>query len=210
MKLIRPIINAAAYSFIIGLWAFVSSDLKTSLLLWGVFFIECLILFVGNDHANKYFWTWDFNYLFPKWSKTIDVWIIFFGIILMAPGLVMLRMYIENSDFGVPLYLILPMGFIGAFLARFGYLRNAPKDPIAFEEAKKIEEHEDTLVVVAEVKDGPSAHIIKGILEANGIEAVIYGENLPEYLGVGNHIMPVRVLVRRRDKEKAEQIINED
>ena len=208
--MIRPIINAAAYSFIIGLWAFVSSDLKTSLLLWGVFFIECLILFVGNDHANKYFWTWDFNYLFPKWSKTIDVWIIFFGIILMAPGLVMLRMYIENSDFGVPLYLILPMGFIGAFLARFGYLRNAPKDPIAFEEAKKIEEHEDTLVVVAEVKDGPSAHIIKGILEANGIEAVIYGENLPEYLGVGNHIMPVRVLVRRRDKEKAEQIINED
>ena len=210
MKLIRPIINAAAYSFIIGLWAFVSSDLKTSLLLWGVFFIECLILFVGNDHANKYFWTWDFNYLFPKWSKTIDVWIIFFGIILMTPGLVMLRMYLENSDFGVPLYLILPMGFIGAFLARFGYLRNAPKDPIAFEEAKKIEEHEDTLVVVAEVKDGPSAHIIKGILEANGIEAVIYGENLPEYLGVGNHIMPVRVLVRRRDKEKAEQIINED
>lgn len=74
MKLIRPIINAAAYSLLIAIWAIVSSDWKISLLLWGVFFIECLILFIGNDHANKYFWTWDFNYLFPKWSKTGDVW----------------------------------------------------------------------------------------------------------------------------------------
>lgn len=209
MKLIRPIINAAAYSLLIGLWACVSTDWKTSLLLWGVFFIECLILFIGNEHANKYFWTWDFNYLFPKWSKTVDIWITFFGIVLMASGLVMFRMYVEDPGYGVPLYVNLPLGFLGAFLARYGYLRNSPKDPVAFEEAKKVEEHEDTLVVVAEVKDGPAAHIIKGLLEANGIEAVIYGENLPEYLGVGNHIMPVRVLVRRKDKEKAEQLINE-
>lgn len=209
MKLIRPIINAAAYSLLIALWAIVLSDWKISLLLWGVFFIECLILFIGNDHANKYFWTWDFNYLFPKWSKTGDVWIIVLGIILMSTGLVMFRMYLEDPDFGVPIYLILPQGVLGAILARYGYLKNAPKDPIAYEEEKKKEDYDETFVVVAEVKDGPSAHIIKGLLESNGIKVLIYGESLPEYLGVGNHIMPVRVLVQRKDKEKAENIINE-
>ena len=209
MKLIRPIINAAAYSLLIALCAIVTSNWKISLLLWGVFFIECLILFIGNDHANKYFWTWDFNYLFPKWSKTGDVWIIVLGIILMSTGLVMFRMYLEDPDFGVPLYLIIPQGIVGAFLARYGYLKNAPKDPIAYEEAKKKEEYDDTYVVVAEVKDGSSAHIIKDHLEANGIKVLIYGENLPDYLGGGNDMMPVRVLVRRKDKEKAETIINE-
>lgn len=209
MKLIRPIINAAAYSLLIVLWAIVSSDWKISLLLWGVFFIQCLILFLGNDHANKYFWTWDFNYIFPKWSRTVDVWIIFLGIILMASGLVMFRIYLEDPDFGVPLYLILPQGFVGAFLARYGYLRNAPEDPIAYEEAKKKEEYDDTYVVVAEVKDGPSAHMIKGLLEANDIKVHIYGERLPDYLGGDNHMMPVRILVPRKDKEKAEKIINE-
>ena len=208
MKLIRPIINAAAYSLLIALWAIVLSDWKISLLLWGVFFIECLILFIGNDHANKYFWTWDFNYLFPKWSKTGDVWIIVLGIILMSTGLVMFRMYLEDPDFGVPLYFILPQGILGAILARHGYLKNAPKDPIAYEEEKKKEQYDETFVVVAEVKDGPSAHIIKDHLEANGINVLIYGESLPDYLG-GNDMMPVRVLVRRKDKEKAETIINE-
>ena len=177
MKLIRPIINAAAYSLLIALCAIVTSDWKISLLLWGIFFIECLILFIGNDHANKYFWTWDFNYLFPKWSKTGDVWIIVLGIILMSTGLVMFRIYLEDPDFGVPLHLIIPQGLIGAFLARYGYLKNAPKDPIAYEEAKKKEEYDDTYVVVAEVKDGSSAHIIKDHLEANGINVLIYGES---------------------------------
>lgn len=74
---------------------------------------------------------------------------------------------------------------------------------------KRKEEYDDTYVVVAEVKDGSSAHIIKDHLEANGINVLIYGESLPDYLGGGNDMMPVRVLVRRKDKEKAETIINE-
>lgn len=209
MHHLKSIFNSLVFSAAIALYALISGDLKIAMIIWGIAFVQCLIIFVGNAHTTRYFWSMDFNLMFPKWAKKLDIWIIFGGFVVMITGLFMFRIFLEDPEDIVGPYVSIPLGLIGAVIFRYGYLRNSPVDPIGFEEAKKIEEHEDTLVVVAEVKDGPSAHIIKGVLETNGIEAVIYGENLPEYLGVGNHIMPVRVLVRRKDKEKAEQIINE-
>ena len=63
----------------------------------------------------------------------------------------------------------------------------------------------NTFVTVAECKDVESAHIIKKILESNGIEVITFGESAPKYIGS----VPVRVLVRRKDQEEAERLINE-
>lgn len=63
----------------------------------------------------------------------------------------------------------------------------------------------NTFVTVAECKDVESAHILKDFIESNGIEVTIYGESAPDYLGS----VPVRVLVRRKDKEAAEKLISE-
>ena len=63
----------------------------------------------------------------------------------------------------------------------------------------------NSFVTVAECKDVKSARIIKNLLESNGIEAATYGESSPEFLGN----VPVRVLVRRKDREAAEKLINE-
>lgn len=78
---------------------------------------------------------------------------------------------------------------------------HAPKDPEQYER----ETDENGYTVVAECNDVESAHIIKGLLESKGIEASTFGESAPKYICT----VPVRVLVRKKDKEKAESIINE-
>ena len=57
--------------------------------------------------------------------------------------------------------------------------------------------------------DASRAHIIKGMLESNGIPVEIFGDGLSETLGVGKHSMLIRILVRKRDKAAAEELINE-
>ena len=99
--------------------------------------------------------------------------------------------------------------FAGAFLYRYAYTHNAPADLDAYEKEHKHEEDPDALVTVAECNDSSSAHIIKGMLESNGIPVEIFGDGLSEPLGVGKHSMPIRVLVRKRDKAAAEELINE-
>ena len=92
-----------------------------------------------------------------------------------------------------------------AFGYRTTYLNHAPDDIEQYEADRKRDAEENSYVTVAECKDVESAHIIRNLLESNGIEATTYGESSPEFLGN----VPVRVIVRRKDKEAAERIINE-
>ena len=104
---------------------------------------------------------------------------------------------------GFLLALILCM--ISAIEFRKVYLKNAPEDLEQYEKMIKEEEDMNTFVTVAECKDSKSVQIIKSLLESNGIEVHVYGENVPQYLGD----IPVRILVRRIDKDAAEKLINE-
>lgn len=101
------------------------------------------------------------------------------------------------------------MAIILCLCAAFGYrntyLNHAPDDIEQYEADRKHDVEVNSYVTVAECKDVESARIIKSLLESNGIEATTYGESSPEFLGN----VPVRVLVRRKDQEAAERIINE-
>ena len=101
------------------------------------------------------------------------------------------------------------IALVGAFLYRYAYAHNAPADLDAYEKERKYEEDPDYLVTVAECNDSSSAHIIKGMLESNGIHVEVFGDGLSETVRVGKHSMPIRVLVRKRDKAAAEELINE-
>ena len=92
-----------------------------------------------------------------------------------------------------------------AFGYRTTYLNHAPDDIEQYEEDRKRDAEVNSYVTVAECKDVESARIIKSLLESNGIEASTYGESSPEFLGN----VPVRVIVRKKDQEAAERIINE-
>ena len=67
----------------------------------------------------------------------------------------------------------------------------------------------DDLVAVAKYTDPVKAHIAKGLLETNGIEAVIFGDGLQQTIGSGAHIFPISVMVQNSDKDIAEKLINE-
>lgn len=97
------------------------------------------------------------------------------------------------------------LGLCAAFGYRTTYLNHAPDDIEQYEEDRKRDAEVNSYVTVAECKDVESAHIIRNLLESNGIEATTYGESSPEFLGN----VPVRVIVRKKDQEAAERIINE-
>ena len=97
------------------------------------------------------------------------------------------------------------LGLCAAFGYRTTYLNHAPDDIEKYEADRKRDAEENSYVTVAECKDVESARIIKSLLESNGIEASTYGESSPEFLGN----VPVRVIVRKKDQEAAERIINE-
>ena len=67
----------------------------------------------------------------------------------------------------------------------------------------------DNLVAVAKYTDPVKAHITKGMLETNGIEAVIFGDGLQQTIGYGAHIFPISIMVKNSDKDIAEKLINE-
>lgn len=85
------------------------------------------------------------------------------------------------------------------------YLNHAPDDIEQYEIDRKRDAEVNAYVTVAECKDAESAQIIKNLLESNGIETATYGESSPEFLGN----VPVRVLVKKKDQEAAEKLINE-
>ena len=80
------------------------------------------------------------------------------------------------------------LGLCAAFGYRTTYLNHAPDDIEQYEEDRKRDAEVNSYVTVAECKDVESARIIKSLLESN---------------------VPVRVIVRKKDQEAAERIINE-
>lgn len=173
------------------------------LILWGSIFLAGLIIFINNRPAQVHFW----KFGYPDWVTTADIWICFLGSVMYATGAVLIWKHFGSES------ILQYIGFVGifpgAFIFRFGYSRHAPEDFDKYTREKKSEEDPDSLVIVAECNDSVTAHIIKGMLESNGIDVVIFGDGLKEQVGVGAHTIPIRLLVRKRDKDEAEKLINE-
>lgn len=162
-------------------------------------FLSYFILLEDNETMIRRFWT----YKWPDWCTTGDFGVCNLGMFLMIFSIITWwRMY-NNGEILSPFFTLIPL--IGAIIYRRAYLRHAPENIEEYERQRKYEEDVNAYVTVAECKDVPSAHIIKNRLEANGIEAITFGESAPKYLGT----VPVRVLVRKKDKEAAEKLINE-
>ena len=73
--------------------------------------------------------------------------------------------------------------------------------------AKPSDGKPDDLVAVAKFHDHVKAHIAKGVLETNGIEAVIFGEPLQGTVAAAAALMPMTVMVRRSDLETATKLL---
>ena len=174
-----------------------------TILIYGVMVLSFLVIFIRNDVAIRYFW----RIGWPEWVTVGQIWLCFLGATcIIIASRVMWDIYMDTGKINYWLPLI---AMAGAFLYRYAYTRNAPADLDAYEKERKYEEDPDSLVTVAECNDSTSAHIIKGMLESNGIPVEIFGDGLSETLGVGKHSVPIRVLVRKRDKAAAEELINE-
>jgi hypothetical protein len=76
---------------------------------------------------------------------------------------------------------------------------------------KFFQEREDDLVVVASFTGGSEAHVLRLLLEANGVQAAVTGEETNATLGFGSgtdpNVFGVRVLVKRMDVEEARLIM---
>lgn len=168
---------------------------------YGMLVLCFLIFFVRNEAGVQYIW----RGVWPDWVSTGQLWLGVLGInMFVFPSIFMWEM-----PSGPLRYALVPVLLGGAFLFRYAYTRNAPEDLDAYVKEHKYEEDPDALVTVAECNDSSSAHIIRSMLESNGIETEIFGDGLADTLGVARHSMPIRVLVRKRDKENAERLINE-
>ena len=176
---------------------------RGALFMYVLLVICFLIFFIRNDAAIRFFW----RVGWPEWVTVGQIWLGVLGVAcIIAASRIMWGIYMDTGKINYWLPLI---AFAGAFLYRYAYTHNAPADLDAYEKEHKDEEDPDALVTVAECNDSSSAHIIKGMLESNGIPVEIFGDGLSETLGVGKHSMPIRVLVRKRDKAAAEELINE-
>lgn len=207
MKNLKAILNSAALATIITFFPLISGwDNLWNIrfpILWCLLFIVGLIIFINNRPAQVYFW----KFGYPDWVTTADIWICFLGSIIYALSAVLVWKYIGSGN--ILQYIGSVCLIPGALIFRYGYSRHAPEDFEEYLKDKKFEEDPDSLVVVAECNDSATAYIIKGMLESNGIDVVIFGDGLKDQVGVGAHTIPVRLLVRKRDKDMAEKLINE-
>ena len=85
-------------------------------------------------------------------------------------------------------------------------------EKIKFLEEKQVvkpsDENPNDLVVVTKFHDHVKAHIAKGVLETNGIEAIIFGEPLQGTVTVAANLIPMSVMVRRCDLETATKLLS--
>lgn len=106
--------------------------------------------------------------------------------------------------YGISLIIVL----IIAILTRLLFIRMS-KNQEEIDEVISEEIEEDTLVSVAKFNDHVKAHIAKGMLETNGIEAVIYGESLQGFVNAPQHLIPITVMVKKSDKETAIEVLSD-
>lgn len=168
---------------------------------WAAFIIFHLLFFafliiLWNNHAMVYyFWKGQ-----PDWLPMEEHWLtVLLSAVIFASISTVLYDYKDDHAINI---LGCVMCLSAAIAYKKVYLLHAPEDIAEYENRRN---KEDTFVPVAECNDAESAHIIKSMLESHGLEVITFGESSPEFLG---HV-PVRVLVRKKDKETAEKLINE-
>lgn len=172
-------------------------------IMYGMLVLGFLVIFINNEGSIRYFLRGGW----PEWISIGQIWLCVLGLIVFVSASTLV--WILTARAGIVRFIFIPIALAGAYLFRYAFVRNAPEDMQLYEKGRKYEEDPDALVTVAECNDSSSAYIIKGMLETNGIDAEIFGDGLSETLGVGKHSMPIRVLVRKRDKAAAEELINE-
>lgn len=158
-----------------------------------------------------------FKYLdkYPDWMTSGQVFTAVVAVAIMAMGAVVVAFPFEIQTLGRGAVFAIHAGSIvisilSALLYRHVFMKNMPEDPVAYEAAVKAKEEAETWTVIAEFNESKSAHVVKDMLESKGIEVYLYGDNAPAHLGASSsHLMPIRLCVRRRDKEVAENLINE-
>ena len=76
---------------------------------------------------------------------------------------------------------------------------------------KLFRQRDDDLIVVASFATGSEAHVLRLLLEANGIQAAVTGEESNATFGFGTatdpNVFGVKVLVKRRDVSEAQLIV---
>ena len=199
-------VKAVAYS--LGLAVFLTlfclmlnrheNDFMSLILLFALAFVVSMIMLWNNKPLIHNFLNGHDDWLTPA-DRLIC------GILIIITYLSARYVWFYYQEDGSVNIIAIILGLCAAFGYRTTYLNHAPDDIEQYEEDRKRDAEVNSYVTVAECKDVESAHIIKNLLESNGIEATTYGESSPEFLGN----VPVRVIVRKKDKEAAERIINE-
>lgn len=174
------------------------NDFMSLLLLFAMAFVVSMVMI------------WDNKPLIHTFPKGHDDWLtpadrLICGILIMITYLSARYVWYYYQEDGSVNIIAIILSLCAAFGYRTTYLNHAPDDIEQYEADRKRDAEVNSYVTVAECKDVESAHIIRNLLESNGIEATTYGESTPEFLGN----VPVRVIVRRKDQEAAERIINE-
>lgn len=199
-------VKAVAYS--LGLAVFLTlfclmlnrheNDFMSLILLFALAFVVSMIMLWNNKPLIHTFLKGHDDWLTPA-DRLIC------GILIIITYLSARYVWFYYQEDGSVNIIAIILGLCAAFGYRTTYLNHAPDDIEQYEEDRKRDAEVNSYVTVAECKDVESARIIKSLLESNGIEASTYGESSPEFLGN----VPVRVIVRRKDQEAAERIINE-
>lgn len=199
-------IKAVAYS--LGLAVFLTlfclmlnrheNDFMSLILLFALAFVVSMIMLWNNKPLIHTFLKGHDDWLTPADRLICGILII----ITYLSARYVWSYYQEDRSVNI---IAIILGLCAAFGYRTTYLNHAPDDIEQYEEDRKRDAEVNSYVTVAECKDVESARIIKSLLESNGIEASTYGESSPEFLGN----VPVRVIVRKKDQEAAERIINE-
>lgn len=199
-------VKAVAYS--LGLAVFLTlfclmlnrheNDFMSLILLFALAFVVSMIMLWNNKPLIHTFLKGHDDWLTPA-DRLIC------GILIIITYLSARYVWFYYQEDGSVNIIAIILGLCAAFGYRTTYLNHAPDDIEQYEEDRKRDAEVNSYVTVAECKDVESARIIKSLLESNGIEASTYGESSPEFLGN----VPVRVIVRKKDQEAAERIINE-
>lgn len=199
-------LKAFAYSLLLSVLYFVvvltlernNENVAGALILFVLFFASSMIILWDNKPMIFYFWNGKHDFV----TSADRLLMVLLGTVIYISGRYIFYMYRDEGT-------IYPLGCLmcitAAIAFREVYLNHAPDDMEQYERQRRQEEENETFVTVAECKDVESAHIIRDLLESNGIEAITFGESSPAFLGN----VPVRVLTRRKDKEAAEKLINE-
>lgn len=176
-----------------------AENLFISALILAILLFTCFMIILWNNKPMIfYFWKGRDDFI----TAADRMFCVLLGTIMYISARYVVYTYQDEGSID---FLACFMCLTAALSFRRIYLNHAPDDIEQYEKMRKLDEDVNTFVTVAECKDVESAHIIKSMLESNNIETITYGESSPEYIGY----VPVRVLVRKKDREAAEKLVNE-